>query len=124
MRAGLRHFDLLALFFRIFNHVGKNLCCILRDTGIDVFRRVFCQHGGQSAAVILVRVRIDHIGQFRHIQPVQPGHQKLSLLDRPAVDEHRILAAGEQNTVALPDIKEAYCQRLVGWHLLRRGRRF
>ena len=70
VRAGLRHLDLPALLFRILDHVGENLRRILCDTGIDVLHRVFCQHGGQSPAVILVRVRIDHIGQLRHVQPV------------------------------------------------------
>ena len=77
-----------ALLLRVFDHVGKDLRRIFGDAGIDVLRRVFGQHGGKAAAVILVRVRIDHIGQLRHVQPVQAGHQELPLLDRSAVDEH------------------------------------
>ena len=124
VRAGLRHLDLPALLFRILDHVGENLRRILCDTGIDVFRRVFCQHGGQSPAVILVRVRIDHIGQLRHVQPVQTGHQKLPLLDRPAINEHRVLSAGEQDTVSLSDVEKTHRQRLIRRHLLRCGGRF
>lgn len=66
---------------------------------------------------------VDHIGQLRHVQPVQAGHQELPLLDRAAIDEHGLVPAGEQDAVALPDVEEADGERLIRRCLLRCGGR-
>ena len=73
--------------------------------------------------MVLIRVRVDHVGQLRHVQPVQTGHQELPLLDRAAVDEHGLVPAGEQDAVALPDVEEADGERLIRRCLLRCGGR-
>ena len=59
--ARLRDFDLPSLLLRVFDHVGKDLGRMFGHGGIDMLRRVFGQYTGKAAAVILVRVRIDHV---------------------------------------------------------------
>ncbi len=121
--AGLRHLDGVPLLVGVFDDVGEDLRRVFRDARIDVLRRVFGQHGGKAPAVVLVRMRVDHIGQLRHVQPVQTGDEKLPLLDRAAVDEHGLVPAGEQDAVALADVEKADGERLIRRCLLRCGGR-
>ena len=121
--ACLRHLDGVPLLVGVFDDVGEDLRRVFRDARIDVLRRVFGQHGGKAPAVVLVRMCVDHIGQPRHVQPVQAGDEELPLLDRAAVDEHGLVPAGEHDAVALPDVEEADGERLIRRCLLRCGGR-
>ena len=121
--ACLRHLDGVPLLVGVFDDVGEDLRRVFRDARIDVLRRVFGQHGGKAPAVVLIRMCVDHIGQLRHVQPVQTGDEELPLLDRAAVDEHGLVPAGEQDAVALADVEEADGERLIRRRLLRCGGR-
>ena len=113
-------FDGNALLIKIFEKAleGTSLRLVHRAKRPLRFRRV--QRAGQTADMVVVRMRGDDIVQRLDIVLHQVGINPTGALAGAAVDQHVVPIAAKECRVALSDVDEVQLERAFGEDLRRR----